>query len=225
MKKFVFTLVIALCAATMAQAQTFTDHVQKNNTGKGKVVIRQSKEIDELVNSAITSQQNTTTKTTPTTPQTVTKKQEENHTAQTHNADSSKKQVEESLHKSENKLAAAPHEKKGEAKTESPTENTPVTIDTSKKVMRGAQKVKGYRVQVFAGGNTRADKQKATEAGNAVKRKFPDQPVYVHFYSPRWICRVGNFRNYQDAQKILTQVKAMGYKSASIVSGKITVQY
>ena len=97
------------------------------------------------------------------------------------------------------------------------------TVDMRKKVMRGARNVIGYRVQAFAGGNTRVDKQKAQQAGNAIKMRFPDQPIYVHFYSPRWICRVGNYKSIGEARRMLSAVKAMGYKSAIIVKGKITV--
>lgn len=97
------------------------------------------------------------------------------------------------------------------------------TIDMRKKVMRGSRKVTGYRVQAFAGGNTRADKMKAQQAGNAIKMRFPDQPIYVHFYSPRWICRVGNYRSLGEAEKMLRAVRKMGYKAATIVKGKITV--
>lgn len=97
------------------------------------------------------------------------------------------------------------------------------TVDMRKKVMRGSRKVTGYRVQAFAGGNTRADKMKAQQAGNDIKMRFPDQPIYVHFYSPRWICRVGNYRSLGEAQRMLRAVKKMGYKSATIVKGKITV--
>ncbi len=45
------------------------------------------------------------------------------------------------------------------------------------------------------------------------------------FYSPRWICRVGNFRSYEEASHILKQLKKLGFKEACIVSGKITVAY
>lgn len=92
-----------------------------------------------------------------------------------------------------------------------------------KKVMRGARKVTGYRVQAFAGGNTRADKTKAQQAGNDIKMRFPDQPIYVHFYSPRWICRVGNYRTLNEATHMLNAIKGMGYKAAVIVKGQITV--
>jgi hypothetical protein len=64
-----------------------------------------------------------------------------------------------------------------------------------KKVMRKSYKVTGYRVQAFAGGNSRNDRLKAEQTGNQLKVHFPEQPVYVHFYSPRWICRMGNFRS------------------------------
>ena len=81
------------------------------------------------------------------------------------------------------------------------------------------------RVQVFSGGNTRADRVKAEQVKGAMKAEFPGQPVYTHFYSPRWICRMGNFRTYAEAEKILKQVKAMGYPQAVIVKGKISVAY
>ena len=89
-----------------------------------------------------------------------------------------------------------------------------------KKVMRNSFKVNGYRVQAFAGGNSRADKQKAEQAGRDIKMRFPELPVYVHFYSPQWKCRVGNFRSLQEANRVLKEVRAMGYKQACVVKGK-----
>ena len=109
--------------------------------------------------------------------------------------------------------------------TTSPAYSTPEEPDMSKKVMMNSYKVTGYRVQAFAGGNTRSDRQKAENVGNAIKRRFPEQPIYVHFYSPRWICRVGNFRTYEEAHAMLLEIREMGYKQASIVKGKISVQY
>ena len=86
-------------------------------------------------------------------------------------------------------------------------------------------KVQGFRVQVFAGGNSRNDRIKAERIGNEIKGLFPGVPVYVHFYSPRWICRMGNYRTYEEASEVLRSVKQFGYQSAIIVKGKITVQY
>ena len=109
--------------------------------------------------------------------------------------------------------------------TTSPASSTPEEPDMSKKVMKNSYKVTGYRVQAFAGGNTRSDRQKAENVGNAIKRRFPEQPIYVHFYSPRWICQAGNFRTYEEAHAMLVEIREMGYKQASIVKGKISVQY
>jgi len=99
------------------------------------------------------------------------------------------------------------------------------TLDNRKKVMRGGFKIDGYRVQAFAGGNQRKDRQKAEQVGNTIKNNFPNEPIYVHFYSPRWICRVGNYRTYEEAYQMLKEIRKLGISGASIVKGKITVQY
>ncbi len=96
-------------------------------------------------------------------------------------------------------------------------------VDTGRKVMRNAYKVTGYRIQIYAGGNSRTDKAKAENIGNEMKFLFPEEPIYVHFYSPRWICRMGNYRTYEEAQAMLSQVKEAGYKQAILVKGTITV--
>ncbi len=102
--------------------------------------------------------------------------------------------------------------------------NDSVPVDTRRKVMRGGYKINGYRVQAFAGGNQRKDRQKAEQVGNTIKAHYPDTPVYVHFYSPRWICRVGNYRTYEEAHEMLMNIRnKLGISGASIVKGKITV--
>ena len=102
---------------------------------------------------------------------------------------------------------------------------TPDTTATStQKILRG-QKVMGYRVQAFAGGNSRKDRQQAEQVRNNIKSHYPNVPVYVHFYSPRWICRVGNYRTYEEAHQMLVSLRALGFEQATIVKGKITVAY
>ena len=103
------------------------------------------------------------------------------------------------------------------------TANDSVPVDTRRKVIRGGVKVNGYRVQAFAGGNQRKDRQKAEQVGNTIKAHYPDIPVYVHFFSPRWICRVGNYRTYEEAHEMLVNIRNLGISGASIVKGKITV--
>ena len=98
-----------------------------------------------------------------------------------------------------------------------------VPVDNTKKIMTGGYKINGYRVQAFAGGNSRKDRQQAEQVGNQIKNNFPEVPVYVHFYSPRWICRVGNYRTYEEAHQMLLSLRKMGYSEAVVVKGKITV--
>lgn len=84
-------------------------------------------------------------------------------------------------------------------------------------------KGKGFRIQVYSGGNTRKARQEAERVGQKIKVAMPDQPVYVHFYTPRWGCRIGNFTNYKDAQKVLAKVRKLGYKNAVILRGIVAV--
>ena len=104
------------------------------------------------------------------------------------------------------------------------TETTQTDI-SGKKVMRNGFKIQGYRVQVFAGGNKREDRIKAQNMGRRIKAAFPNQPVYTHFHSPRWTCRIGNFRKKETADRIVKQARNKGFDQACVVSEKITVQY
>lgn len=233
-RRIFYTLTLALCITTTAGAQSYTQHLQEKKQTGGSVTVTQSKEIEDLVNKVDVSaakheQQPATKKQTEhadssktrneaQTPHKTETTKHEPDSARHHDADSAKHNDAKEHHE-----AQPPKEKHEQAQPETKTEEP--YVDTSKKVMRRSYKVNGYRVQVFAGGNSRADKQKAQQAGNAVKRAMPDQPVYVHFYSPRWICRVGNYRSYQEANRVLSQVKKLGYRQACIVSGKINVAY
>ena len=205
--------ILTLCAgiAINASAQTFTQRIQQqNNNGQGTVTIHQDDDISKLVNSEVlnnkqpAAQQNTVTTpgtkaTQPTTPNTPTTPGTKPSTTK----------------------PATPNS----ATAENDDETEETSPDLSKKVMRGGVKVNGYRVQAFAGGNSRKDRIQAEQIGNNIKSHFANVPVYVHFYSPRWICRVGNYRTYEEAHHMLVQLRNLGYNQASIVKGKITVQY
>ena len=236
-----------LCVVSAAKAQTFTQHLQRKEQGKPNVSVTQSREIEALVDGANVSARkndNTAAQALNKTGNTPTKKQNTHEqasvkrTAQQHNGDSTRTQNREPAHSGNREPAHngnrepahaneqhATREQQGSSRKAEPDDMEIPTVDMRKKVMRRSYKVNGYRVQVFAGGNSRTDKIKAQDAGNAVKMAFPSQPIYVHFYSPRWICRMGNYRTYEEANAILQQVKKMGYKQACIVSGKITVAY
>ena len=197
-------LPLCLFAFLPLSAQTFTQRIQTPVKGQGTVTIHQDPAIDALVNSAqLAAQKAAATPATTSKPSATTQ-----HPSPT------------TQHPTPNTQHPSPTTQHPSPTTQNQADEP---VDTSKKVMRG-YKVNGYRVQVFAGGNSRKDRQQAERAGNAIKAQFSDVPVYVHFYSPRWICRIGNYRTYEEAHQMLTSIRKMGYTQATIVKGKITVQ-
>ena len=74
-----------------------------------------------------------------------------------------------------------------------------------------------YRIQAFAGGNSREDRKKAERIAASIRAKYPNVNVSAHFYAPRWICHVGNYRTREDAESMLQAIKGMGYSQALIV--------
>ena len=193
MRRLISIITLCIGILTNADAQTFTQRIQKQVAGQGSITIRQDSVIDQLVNSATLGIKSSGQATKP-----------------------------------------SPSSSSSHSSSTSPTSHTsptspttiaiPDTADTSKKIMRGV-KVIGYRVQVFAGGNSRADRQKAERIRDDIKAHFSTVPVYAHFYSPRWICRVGNYRTYEEAHQMLVTLRNIGYTQATIVKGKITVAY
>lgn len=215
MKPFVLTIILVIGAVTKLQAQSFLQHIQKKEAGKATVTVVQSHDIDELVDNADVSGHK----------KVETKKPENTNTTNTttHKPGKTNNNKKDEHPANRNNIQHGEHNAHAENNAE--TENDAETIDTRRKLPKRSYKVNGYRVQVLSGGNSRADKNRVQQAGNDVKAVFPELPVYVHFYSPRWICRVGNFRTYEEASHILKQLKKLGFKEACIVSGKITVAY
>ncbi len=84
----------------------------------------------------------------------------------------------------------------------------------------------GYRIQVYAGGNDRRSKAEAYHMANLVRSDFPEVAVYTHFISPRWICRVGDFKSYEEATDMLRRMRqTQKFREASIVKSKIVISY
>ena len=203
-----------------ANAQTtFTQRLQKSNAGEGKVTVTQSKEIDDLVNGP----QDVVTPARQTTQPALSNQGNKSNQTTQSNQNTQKQPEKQTEKQPERQTEEKPKHPQIAAQPET-TIDTTYTEDTRKKVMKG-YKVNGYRVQVYAGGNSRDARVKAERTGREINSLFPGEPVYVHFYSPRWICRMGNYRTYEEAHQILNAVKKLGYKSAIIVKGKITVPY
>ena len=82
----------------------------------------------------------------------------------------------------------------------------------------------GYRVQVYAGNNSRVARNEANNMANKVKEEFPELPVYAYFQPPRWLCRVGDFRSIEEADATMRRLKATGvFKEVSIVREQINI--
>ena len=197
MRRLISIIILCIGILTNADAQTFTQRIQKQVAGQGSITIRQDSVIDQLVNSATLGIKSSGQAAKPS-------------------------QTSSTSHTSTSSLSSSTSHTSSTSPTT--TSAIPDTIDTSKKIMRG-MKITGYRVQVFAGGNSRADRQKAERIRDDIKAHFSTVPVYAHFYSPRWICRVGNYRTYEEAHQMLVTLRNIGYTQATIVKGKITVAY
>ena len=196
MRRVISISILCVGMVIHANAQTFTDRVQKKVEGKGTVTIHQSNDIDQLVNDP----------TATGVPQ--------QQPAKSNNGGKQTEPSKEQGGQTKNPTTA----QQGNPTNEGSDANVQSTATAT-------HKVTGYRVQAFAGGNSRKDRQMAEQVRNNIKAQFPNIAVYVHFYSPRWICRVGNFRTYEEAHQMMVRLQNMGYKQASIVKGKISVAY
>lgn len=70
-----------------------------------------------------------------------------------------------------------------------------------------AVKAVGYRIQVFAGNNTRSAKERAQEVERYLRLHYPQLPIYTQFKTPRWLCTVGDFLYYEDAYDVMRRLK------------------
>ncbi|WP_321479150.1 SPOR domain-containing protein [uncultured Bacteroides sp.] len=85
-------------------------------------------------------------------------------------------------------------------------------------------KLAGYRVQIYAGNNSRTARSEAQAIGAKVKDYFPDWKVYTTFTSPRWLCRIGDFRSIEEADAAMRKLKETGvFKEVSIVKEQINI--
>lgn len=85
-------------------------------------------------------------------------------------------------------------------------------------------KTRGFRVQVYAGNNSRQARSQAYDVAAKVKEEFPDMPVYTYFQPPRWLCRVGDYKTMEEAHSAMRMLKATGvFKEVSIVREQINI--
>jgi hypothetical protein len=103
------------------------------------------------------------------------------------------------------------------------TTSTPATTTPPQASPRNRRVVNGFRIQAYAGGNSREDRKRAERTANSIRTQFPNVAVSAHFYPPRWICYVGNYRTRDEAEHMLRTLKHAGYSQALIVKAKVIV--
>ena len=85
-------------------------------------------------------------------------------------------------------------------------------------------KMRGDRVQVYAGNNSRIARKEAKEVADQIKQEFPDLSVYAFFLPPRWLCRVGDYKSIEEADATMRRLKTSGkFKEVSIVREQINI--
>ena len=96
-----------------------------------------------------------------------------------------------------------------------------VTYDPSKSKGKKIQTV-GYRIQIYAGGNTRYAKEEAQKAAQYIREKYPDIPVYTEFVAPRWVCRVGDYKTIEEADQATRVLKqSRHFKEIAILPNQL----
>lgn len=83
----------------------------------------------------------------------------------------------------------------------------------------------GFRIQLFAGNNSRAAKDEVYRIAALAKKKFPDYEVYTVFQSPRWLCRFGDFKTIEEADSMMRELEATGeFNEMSIIRSHIILK-
>ncbi|MBO4659616.1 MAG: SPOR domain-containing protein [Prevotella sp.] len=227
MRKTIAIVAAAICLSVPAHSQTFLDHLQKDDKGNGSVSVKQSDDISKLVNGNKKeggSQQDQPKAREDNSRQESAPRRESSSASQSDQSrrDRVSSREDEAADKERREREKKRREAARAKKMKEFEENATVS-DSRMKLMSNSRKVMGYRVQVFAGGNTRVDRAKAQEIGAKLKTQVPGYPIYVHFYSPRWCCRFGNFRKQDDASEMVKKMKKLGYKTACVIKTSITV--
>ena len=82
--------------------------------------------------------------------------------------------------------------------------------------------IAGFRIQVFAGNNTRQAKEEAQKVAEYVKTNFPEIPVYTEFIAPRWVCRVGDYKTIEEADQVMRMLKkSRNFKEIAILPNQL----
>ncbi|MFY9597555.1 MAG: SPOR domain-containing protein [Dysgonamonadaceae bacterium] len=68
-------------------------------------------------------------------------------------------------------------------------------------------KMRGYKIQAFAGNDQRTSKNEAYSKQALINQAFPELETVIIFDSPFWRLRVGNFKTREEAEKVLDEMR------------------
>lgn len=219
MKALILFVFASLLTFQLHAQKTYAEKLRQNEAGKGSVIINHSPEIDNVVNYGNKKKSSTTaTPVAHNTPKTQTDKHTES-TPTPHTTNTNKTEHE---HKEGKTNTEASH-----TATKSHTNNAASTRSNGKHyTSRVRHKARGFRICIFTGGNTRADKMKAIEMGNKCRQLFRELAVYPSFEAPRWVTHVGDFKTRQEAQKYVTRIRRARFTyETRIVASEVNVPY
>lgn len=202
--RFVIHVIIAVVPVFSFAQTDFVRDLQKSTPGEGTIKITQSARLTLLLNGD--------TVTVPHEGENIVQHAKEHKTR----PDSDTKKRDNVLpEKKANRSDDHTEEKENDAAS-------PAARPAVRKVHRYT--VSGYRVQIFAGSNSRSSRQEAEKAASRFKSFFPEVPAYTHFFSPRWVCRVGNFRTEAQARAFMSQVRSLNsFSGVTVVRSAIQV--
>lgn len=237
MKPLLLGMFFCCCMTAPALAQhSFLHKLQKKEVGQGTVNVHQSDDISRLVNgipAGKTVPEKNTTKKTPAKQESVKQTEKNNKPHKTDTLRQREHQAEVRREQDSLRAAKEAEERRTAAERREVEENRPQPTEADRQrekrerydafVRAPKRKIRGFRVQVYAGDNTRKARLKAQSIAVQVKSYFPELAVYAHFVSPRWVCRVGDFKTYSEAQTYLRKIRAKKFRESLIVKTTILV--
>lgn len=215
--KHLFAFILSAASLPLSAQTSFTGHLRAAQDGKGVVVVIQSDEIEQAVNGK-KEKAVVTKKTNPSSKATTPSKA-------THDASSASR----AAHSATKPQHEAEQSKKQHGETESGSHASDASASNGSVkhyTDRARRKAQGYRICIYTGGNSRADREKAVQMGNNCRAKFSELASYPTFVAPRWVTYVGDFRSREEAQKYVTRIrKAHISYEVRIVKSEVNLPY
>jgi hypothetical protein len=199
--RLITVILLSFLSVAVSAQSSIIQKLQRNVPGQGKVTIHQDESITALIGKRAAAHKESVSSRKP---------------VKADNDNDNDNEMEET--------AAAGARHKDVAKV-STTASGDVTLDgVEEQAPRKIVKVAGYRVQVYAGNNTRNAKLEALRMASDVRNFFPEAAVYTFFSPPRWLCRVGDYRSMEEAYSMMRKLKATRvFHEVSIVKDRVNV--